>query len=507
MTRTKHAGERSDATQTAEISSVRDTRFGALLIVCGFACFWTCVITVLASPAFLIGEGFSFDDFLLRFFFLLGFGLVQFFSYTGFLTRISEEAFQHFTRILSAVLALLFLVLAGAATAGWGWLLPSFARTALWLLFGASSGLFVITWGIVWTQLDAERPDNHTSALNVAASLLLCAALSVFMLFAPSTVSVIVVAVLYLASLLLQTYSARQFPVLESINVKLSRQRLELFSRNMLPPLLTGVVFGTVLAFVLITLSTAAAADGNLALRVLLTSVAVGALAAFLVLALLRRVPRFSTLERFIFPIFGGGLLFLPFTQGTVRTAVLAVLIADAISYFILHWNVLIVLSYRHHLRASFHFGQGLISPLGGTMLGCGITGILVFGLEMTFDTAMLCAALTLVFLLVIVLSVAPYASNKTVEAIAGEIETEAEAQTHDKAGSWKRRSVSVCESYALTPREQEVFLLLAKGRNTEIIAHQLFISTHTVKTHTTRIYRKLCINSQQELIDMMEKS
>lgn len=47
--------------------------------------------------------------------------------------------------------------------------------------------------------------------------------------------------------------------------------------------------------------------------------------------------------------------------------------------------------------------------------------------------------------------------------------------------------------------------MLLARGRNTEIIHQELVISTHTVKTHTYRIYRKLNISSQQELIGLVE--
>ncbi|GAA6488742.1 MULTISPECIES: helix-turn-helix transcriptional regulator [Gordonibacter] len=50
------------------------------------------------------------------------------------------------------------------------------------------------------------------------------------------------------------------------------------------------------------------------------------------------------------------------------------------------------------------------------------------------------------------------------------------------------------------------MFALRAKGRSAEVISGQLFISAHTVKTHTSRIYRKLSINSQQEPIDLAEE-
>ena len=43
-----------------------------------------------------------------------------------------------------------------------------------------------------------------------------------------------------------------------------------------------------------------------------------------------------------------------------------------------------------------------------------------------------------------------------------------------------------------LTPRENEVLLLLAKGMNREEIAAKLFISPETVKMHIKNIYKKL---------------
>ncbi len=47
--------------------------------------------------------------------------------------------------------------------------------------------------------------------------------------------------------------------------------------------------------------------------------------------------------------------------------------------------------------------------------------------------------------------------------------------------------------------------MLLAKGRGIEHIQNKLFISSHTVKTHTYNIYRKMGINSREELLDATE--
>lgn len=54
-----------------------------------------------------------------------------------------------------------------------------------------------------------------------------------------------------------------------------------------------------------------------------------------------------------------------------------------------------------------------------------------------------------------------------------------------------------------LTPREKDVFELLAEGYSRPYIAKTLYISVDTVKVHAKHIYRKLHINSQDELIEL----
>lgn len=68
-------------------------------------------------------------------------------------------------------------------------------------------------------------------------------------------------------------------------------------------------------------------------------------------------------------------------------------------------------------------------------------------------------------------------------------------------------RCDAVAAAYGLSAREAEVFKLLAHGRSTAHIADALCISTSTVKTHAYRIYRKLDVHSQQDIIDLAEQA
>lgn len=66
-------------------------------------------------------------------------------------------------------------------------------------------------------------------------------------------------------------------------------------------------------------------------------------------------------------------------------------------------------------------------------------------------------------------------------------------------------RATRFAQSYGLTNRETEVLGYLARGRTLPYIADALFVTTGTVKTHTTHIYRKLDVNSRQELLDQLD--
>ena len=57
-------------------------------------------------------------------------------------------------------------------------------------------------------------------------------------------------------------------------------------------------------------------------------------------------------------------------------------------------------------------------------------------------------------------------------------------------------------ESAGLTDRELEVLGLVATGATNREIADQLFLSPHTVKEHTSSIYRKLGVRNRAEAVN-----
>ena len=56
-------------------------------------------------------------------------------------------------------------------------------------------------------------------------------------------------------------------------------------------------------------------------------------------------------------------------------------------------------------------------------------------------------------------------------------------------------------KSYGISARELEVLELMAKGLSNQEIANKLFVSLHTVKTHSANLYSKLNVKRRTQAI------
>lgn len=57
----------------------------------------------------------------------------------------------------------------------------------------------------------------------------------------------------------------------------------------------------------------------------------------------------------------------------------------------------------------------------------------------------------------------------------------------------------------SLAKRKEEIMLILYKGRSKRKITSELFISENTVHECSRRLYKKLEIQSMEELVDLFE--
>lgn len=90
-------------------------------------------------------------------------------------------------------------------------------------------------------------------------------------------------------------------------------------------------------------------------------------------------------------------------------------------------------------------------------------------------------------------------------ERVLEEVFPTAPAPTPDEVTRAQRQIRSLGESAGLTPRESEVFELLAQGRSDSVIAEKLGISKGTAHGHITHVYQKLGVHNRQEIIALIE--
>lgn len=87
-----------------------------------------------------------------------------------------------------------------------------------------------------------------------------------------------------------------------------------------------------------------------------------------------------------------------------------------------------------------------------------------------------------------------------------GEVKSNITETNADLQSLREGRIASLAAAHHLTPRETEVFALLAQGRSVPYIRDALVISKETAATHAKRIYAKLGVHSRQDLIDLVQE-
>ena len=75
----------------------------------------------------------------------------------------------------------------------------------------------------------------------------------------------------------------------------------------------------------------------------------------------------------------------------------------------------------------------------------------------------------------------------------------------YKRKAPFKAKCQAVAQEYQLSPRETEIAMLIAQGRDSAHIEKKLFLSRSTVQTHRMHLYQKLDIQNPQELLDIIE--
>jgi DNA-binding CsgD family transcriptional regulator len=146
--------------------------------------------------------------------------------------------------------------------------------------------------------------------------------------------------------------------------------------------------------------------------------------------------------------------------------------------------------------------GLGAFANAGGSAVGGLVCAVL---LNLTTLNAWHLSAIALGAVILQMLASAPLLGGTTAIATLGGLLRQPARPTPElPEGFVEGRCAEIAVARGLTPREQEILILLAQGRTTDQIAKELVISDATVKTHVKRIYEKLGVHSRPNLIQMI---
>lgn len=238
-------------------------------------------------------------------------------------------------------------------------------------------------------------------------------------------------------------------------------------------------------------------AFGNLSLPVLVVLLAITvALRGRFVGDEIVNVTMLALTAGFLLVIIGGGSpVMLANGLLTIGTSVFSVAL----------YGTLVALASRNRLSSLsiVGWGQGLsgLATTLGALLGTTTNRLELSGHHQ--QLALLVALVLLALVAYMLLGLRGFSLRTTIEGVVPpEPDIDLERIGEDL---FARRCEEVARRFELTPREAEVFEMLARGRNREHIEGALGVSRNTVKAHVKHVYAKLGIHSHQELIDLME--
>lgn len=355
------------------------------------------------------------------------------------------------------------------------------------LLTGVGSGIVVMLWGELLASLGSQRTVNYS-----VIAVLLAAVAYLLIRLLPIDVAQMIVALLPLVSMGCFIHFKRSVPRPPRAMRNLRVQEKPPV-RMMVIAVFFGVSFGAMKGLI------APVGDDWIGVRDQLNIIAIvgGALAVFVTTSVYKMDFDHLTYQ-IALPLMAAGFLFLPLHEpwNVIGTAVHQF----GYQYFyIVLWALWPVLASRGRVPTGWIVGWGLLSIQLGQFVGSLAASIALTVVGSDLGMAMLSAGIIFVILIIALFAIGSGSANTGWGFVKPMEEADATSDL-EKAGT---RLARRCR---LSPREIEVFFLLAKGRNRAYIREELVIGDETVKSHVKSIYRKTEVHSQQELIDLLER-
>lgn len=187
------------------------------------------------------------------------------------------------------------------------------------------------------------------------------------------------------------------------------------------------------------------------------------------------------------------GLLLVPFAPQTLGAAAIGI---AWVAFDTLVWALCVAQAKKHRIDPASVLSTMWIIILAGMYVGIALGWVVG---EFAVAWAEIAVPLALSYLTLVGLSAS---SEKPLWFV---IEDETKRQVD--LSRYESGIEDVAKKHLLTPREAEVFELLAYGRDIVFITDKLCISRNTAKTHIRHIYSKVGVSSRQQLLDKINEA
>lgn len=204
------------------------------------------------------------------------------------------------------------------------------------------------------------------------------------------------------------------------------------------------------------------------------------------------------------------GFLMLPYFGVEIKIACCTFMMLIATTNESVCWSAVCEYTRVYRLIPFANIAFGRLGDIIGTACGY-LIGRLAFGASFEnepINSLVLClVVIVFIFLQTFFFrdNYAPFSEHQS-----SNIETEVNLECPPPPGSartgwWRQKCADFARHYHLTPRQEEMLVMLAKGYSTSFMQDTLVVSAHTIKAHIYNIYRKVDVHSRQELIERLE--
>lgn len=463
------------------------------MAVCGFALYWGCFFTMLMRNSFMDAaiEELWYHLFL-RIVFLVGSAAICI-----VIARKADWFSSERGRRLQKAGIVLFSAVA-AVSSFTAYTLETALPLAFDFVAWSLAGMGLACLLMIWVELIAALPKRHCAAALVA-SMALGGPTYLIMNLLPFPFNIGMLCLCPLASLGISELLERDPSIVMPAFVPLDESR----KKTRFAPLFKvvcmayGIVFGVGIG------ATTQFGESDLLLGAIALVLVAGAGAAWLVLRTMPDLARRMSSLRLLFPVLIVALIPMSFLQGPAAASCNMLLLGCYVFFEALGIELALDIAGTRNASRLHLVGSTQACLYVGLLLGHAI-GLAVTSSGVMDYPMLSMAALALVVLLAVIITFAPLSP---LADTASKHSEPAGAEEQDASNdTWQAHCERVAKDAGLSARETEVFMLLAKGRGIEHIQNKLCISGHTVKTHVYNIYRKMDINSREELLDAVEQ-